>query len=110
MTRKRGPEAVVVAACLHLLELLGIPHWRANTGAAKLGDRYVRFGEKGQPDILGILPPNGRLLCVECKSATGRLRESQSAWLERAGAAGALCVVARSVDVLMDALRKAGVS
>jgi hypothetical protein len=109
MTRPlKTTEAETLRACLTLLEWLRIPAWRANCGAAKHGDRYVRYGEPGQPDVLGILP-GGRLLCLECKSSVGRLRPEQKAWLARAEGAGALCVVARSIDDLAAALRSAGV-
>ena len=39
---------------------------RMNSGAARMGSRYVRFGFKGCPDVLGQLR-DGRLLGVEVK-------------------------------------------
>ena len=59
-------ERAILAACLRLLKLAGIPAWRANTGAVRLASRsgrarFVRFGPRGQSDILGVLPPTGRL-------------------------------------------------
>lgn len=105
---KAPREQDLVRTCLQYLALRGIPAWRANCGAMKVGRRYVRFGTPGQPDILGLLGPNGRLLCVELKSPRGRLRPEQRAWLEAAGKAGALCVVARSLQELREALAAAG--
>jgi len=64
--------------------------------------RFVRFGKKGMPDIHGYLN-DGRALYVECKSATGRLRPEQVAFLERAERCGCVVVVARSVDDLQKA-------
>lgn len=104
------PESEVLASCLELLERLRIAHWRCNTGGMRGGgERYIRFGEPGQPDVLAVLPPAGRLLALECKSRTGRLRDAQRAWLERAEAAGAVVCVARSIDDLVRALRAVGI-
>ena len=48
---------------------------RMNTGAAKIGDRFVRFGWRGCPECWGS--SDGRVLGVEVKSAAGRLRPEQ---------------------------------
>ena len=114
----------LVTAILDYLRLRNIPAWRQNTGAMRVGNRYVRFGEAGQPDVMGILPASdhvervygpdaalytaGRLLCIEAKTGKGRLSADQRAWLARAEAAGALCLVARSLDELREALAAAG--
>lgn len=103
------PESEVLASCLELLAALRIPHWRNNTGGLKIEGRYVAFGVKGAPDVLGILPPSGRLLCCETKSRTGKVTKDQAAWLERAEEAGALCVVCRSIDDLRAALASVGI-
>jgi len=52
---------------------------------------------KGVSDILGILP-NGRLLAIELKSATGRLTPEQKHFLEQVNARGGLAFMARSID------------
>ncbi len=65
-------------------------------------ERYVRFGKKGMSDIQGYLD-DGRALYVECKSATGKLRPEQVAFLERAERCGCKVVLARSVDDLIAA-------
>ena len=55
---------------------------RMNSGAAKVGGRFIRFGFTGCPDVLGQLK-DGRLLGVEVKGPTGKLRPEQSVFLER---------------------------
>ena len=107
----RTPESAVLRACLHYLSLRGIEHFRFNSGAAMLPGRGgklqpVRFGAKGAPDILGVLP-GGRMVAVECKASDGKLRPEQELFLERLRAAGALCIVARSVDDLVQGLEAA---
>lgn len=101
----------LVVDILRLLALRGVVAFRQNTGAARYGDRYVRFGTPGAPDVLGLLPahtdpatgerhPAGRLLGVEAKAGSGRLSPPQRAWHAAARAAGGFVCVARSVTEL----------
>ena len=46
---------------------------RPDIGAARISSWFVRFGFKGCPDVLGQLK-DGRLLGVEVKTKTGKLR------------------------------------
>ncbi len=69
---------------------------RMNSGAAKVGNRFIRFGFKGCPDVLGQLR-DGRLLGVEVKGPTGRLRPEQSVFLERVRGAGGVAFMARDL-------------
>lgn len=55
-----------------------------------------RFSEKGTSDILGIW--KGVMLCIEVKSATGRLMPHQSEFLERMDSLGAIAFMARSLE------------
>jgi hypothetical protein len=82
--------------------------WRNNTGGAKIADRFVRFGAVGSADLLGVIPPAGRLLACECKQPGGKPTEKQQAWLAQARAAGAVVIVATGVEDLREQLRAAG--
>lgn len=74
--------------------------WRHRTGAARVGNRFIRFGWPGCPDVLGQLK-DGRLLGVEVKAQAGRLRPEQALFLARIRAAGGVAFVARDCrDVL----------
>lgn len=112
---KAPTEADVQRACLEYLAAVRVPAWRANSGrfqrVGKDGRTHVysMAGAKGLSDIVGILPPSGRMLCVEVKSATGKLRPDQAAFLDNARRAGALAFVARSVADLEAALKAEGV-
>ncbi len=76
-------ENVVLSQCLEYLKLVGVFAWRNNTGACKIGKRYITFGYVGSSDILGILP-NGQFLAVECKREKGgRLSDKQKEFLNR---------------------------
>ena len=81
-------------------------HWRNNTGAAKMGRRWVRYGYPGSSDWLGICP-NGRLLAVECKAPkTGRLTEPQINFLDCINRHGGVAIVADGLDSLMKQLKE----
>lgn len=98
------PEA---AALLEVLKALRAHHavaWaeRMNSGAAQVQGRFIRFGWPGCPDVRGQLK-DGRLLGVEVKAPTGRLRPEQALFLERIRAAGGVAFVARNYrDVLRE--------
>lgn len=95
-------EAAALVEVLKALNAHPAVSWceRMNSGAARMGGRFVRFGFKGCPDVLGQLR-DGRLLGVEVKGPTGRLRPEQSVFLERICCAGGLSFVARNCrDVL----------
>ena len=102
------PEAAALVEVLKALNTHAAVAWceRMNSGAARIGVRFVRFGFKGCPDVLGQLK-DGRLLGVEVKAKTGKLRPEQAVFLERIRCAGGVAFVARDLrDVLreLDAL------
>jgi hypothetical protein len=105
----KGPrEADLIRQCLDYLQLAKVPAWRQNTGCATFGAggkrRFVRFAVEGCSDILGVLPPSGRLLAVECKRPGGKLTAAQAAFLDNVRAAGGLALVVRDVRDLQRAL------
>ena len=84
--------------------------WRNNTGTLRdQNGRPVTFGLcKGSADLIGwktvtitedmIGQQVAVFLSVEVKTATGRLRPEQQAWLNTVQAAGGIAGVARSVS------------
>ena len=106
-------ERDVQRACLEWLTLWGAVAIRTNSGAMKVGGRYVRFNsEPGCADVLACLP-GGRWLSLEVKrpgrdrTAPAR-RALQLAHRERVERAGGLALVVRSLDELLAALAAAG--
>ncbi len=99
------PEAAALVEVLQALRTHSAVAWceRMNSGAAKVGNRFIRFGFKGCPDVLGMMK-DGRLLACEVKAPGGRLRPEQAAFLELVGAAGGLAFVARNCRDVFDAL------
>jgi hypothetical protein len=90
------PEAAALPEVIKALGAHPAVAWceRMNSGAFKVGQRFVRFGRPGCSDILGQMRDD-RLLAVECKSAKGRLRPEQAIFLERVRGAGGLGFLAR---------------
>lgn len=112
---RRPREIDRVSQCLRLLRLRGVCAWRQNTGGAYYGTgpkrRFVRFAAKGCSDILGCLPPSGRLLAVEAKQPGRQPAADQQAFLAAIAAAGGLAWVIRDVaelEALLTAASRAG--
>lgn len=79
--------------------------WRANTGGMRQGNSFIRFGRKGQSDILGCQFPGGRMFGVECKRPRGGVEsKDQREFGEALRAAGGIYVLAHSVDEVAAAL------
>ena len=90
------PEAAALVEVLKALTAHPAVAWveRMNSGAVRIGKRFVRFGWKGCPDVIGQLR-DGRLLGVEVKAAKGKLRPEQAVFLERIRCAGGVAFMAR---------------
>lgn len=70
--------------------------------------RYVKLGTEGLPDIIAVVPPSGRFLGLEVKSATGRLREAQKLFRDQLEASGGIYRVVRSVEDTIAVLKEVG--
>lgn len=99
------PEAAALCEVLKALKAHSAVSWceRMNSGVARIGARFVRFGFKGCPDVLGQLH-DGRLLGVEVKGPTGKLRPEQTVFLDRINRAGGVAFVARNCRDVFAAL------
>lgn len=100
-------EAAALVEVLQALRTHPAVAWceRMNSGAARMGARFVRFGWKGCPDVLGQLK-DGRLLGVEVKGPAGKLRPEQTVFLERIRCAGGVGFVARDCRDVLRALNE----
>lgn len=67
--------------------------WRANTGVARrIGGAPVRFGEPGQPDVLGTAA--GRAVGIESKDEGKKQSAEQRAWQADWELAGGIYILA----------------
>jgi hypothetical protein len=100
-----------MAAVLKRLRLHPAVAWveRLNSGAGQLAfadgtkSQWLRFSWRGAPDLIGQLK-DGRILCVEVKRPSGRLRPDQHAFLNTVRQQGGVAFVARSVDDVKEQL------
>ena len=98
------PEAAALAEVLQVLRHHPLVGWanRQNSGMAKMGGRFVRFGWPGCSDILGQLR-DGRLLAVEVKAPKGKLQAEQAQFLSLVRRFGGVAFLARDCrDVLRE--------
>lgn len=100
-------EAQIQATICDFLTLAGIPF--TVTDAAHVTINGVTRGRakirRGWPDVTACLPPDGTLLAIEVKSAKGKLRLDQEAVLAQLEAAGAVVVVARSLEEVVNEIK-----
>ena len=96
------PEKYIQRSILDWLKTTELLYWRQNSGHIGLGFRRVELGPDGAPDIIVIVPPSGRILGLEVKSASGSLRPSQKAFRERLETSGGIFRVVRSLEEAKD--------
>jgi len=108
---KAEKESDILRTCLKYLQIVRRwMVWRNQTGALPaVGGRFIRFGQVGSADILGVLPA-GRALAVETKRPGNKPTSHQAAWLAEFSRAGGLALVVTSLDDLRRQLAEAGYS
>ena len=107
---KQPKETLLVSACLVWLRMQGCKVWKNNVGGMAIHQigrrsRFVRFGEPGLPDIIGIAK-NGRFVGIECKRKPNKLTEHQIRFLDSARSMGAWAIYVYSVDELEEAWKR----
>lgn len=115
-------ENLVTNACTKVLDILGVPWVRLNSGQAWAkktggGMRPIAQGKPGFPDIIGVLP-DGRFLGVEAKAPeikglwrkkpAGKLSELQKAVHKQLIASGALILTVTSSEEMISDLVASG--
>ncbi len=77
--------------------------WKNASGAVKIGDRFLRYGLKGSPDIIGIAD-GGRFIGIEVKTGKARQTPEQKLFEAMVFRRRGLYILARSVQDVRDAL------
>lgn len=67
--------------------------------------RKSKYELLGVSDILGCI--DGKLVCIEVKSATGRLSDNQKKFIEMIENAGGIAGVARNIDDVKEIIARA---
>lgn len=87
------PESSVLSRTIELLQRYGGVHVMRNTvGFIRKGQRGITYGlGKGSSDVVAIVAPYGRWLCIETKRGKGgRFEDGQEKWLEMVRLYGAV--------------------
>lgn len=100
------PEAAALIEVMMTLRNHPAVAWceRQNSGAAKVGGRFIRFGWRGCSDIIGQLK-DGRLLACEVKAPKGKLRVEQQLFIDQVNHAGGVAFMARNYLDVQEALQ-----
>lgn len=112
--RKAEPEASVLARVKAALARVGGVHVMPNRlTSRKMQGRWVSFGlGKGSSDLVAIVAPYGRWLCIETKKSKGGIvSDDQKSWLammERYGAVVGVCTTPeQALELVVKARRPA---
>jgi len=97
-------ENLIVKACQDILNAYGILNWRNNTGATQIGNRYIKFGEPGSPDIIAVY--GGQFLGIECKIPGGKQSKSQIEFQKNLEDANGIYLLIDNPDDLISYLDK----
>jgi len=93
---KHITEATVVDQVKEVIKITGVAVQRINTGAFKVGKRYIRTANKGTLDFEGY-DNKGRFLALECKRPKGgRVSPEQKARIEDINRKGGIAAVVHS--------------
>jgi hypothetical protein len=105
-----GPkESKIQKSILDYLKASGYVAWRnyvgpriINKGAQK---HFIPSPMAGLPDIIGILKNiPGRMFAIEVKSSKGELSDKQIFWTRTLERAGALVIITRTLDQVIEVL------
>ena len=106
MKREKSESEIVRDICEYLKELK-IPHSVTNASANMGGWKRQRGFKttKGWPDIVGVIPIDGKFLAIEVKTKDGKVSLEQAGFLQVLKESKACVIVARSVRDVSEAIR-----
>ncbi len=111
--RKYAERALQVQVVQHLNKLSRRLNWHVPNGGKRNLRTAVRFKaegvRRGVPDLHFVLPPHGRLACLELKAEKGRLSYEQIVFRDRLLADGGLFETANNLDEALGILARWGV-
>ena len=89
-------ESDIQRQILDYLAMRGVWHRRFNSGVAKMGGRFIRFGTPGLPDIMART--KNTIIWIEVKQPGKYLAPEQRRWKEEAEGFGDTFILSRSVE------------
>ena len=108
MNNSSSHSSLVSAIRLELGQEPDLTLWPVQPGGvADSTGRPMRCGPLGMSDLIGILAPLGRWVCLEVKTGRGKLRPDQVLWLDLIRRRGGFGAEVRSVEDARAALARA---
>lgn len=98
------PAQKLTKTIRNYLTLKGWLVWKNSGGAFRVGERFVRMGEKkGLPDLMATRL--GCCLAIEIKASKGdRVSPEQQAWLDALSVHHWRCIVAHNLDDVIEVI------
>tara|TARA_B100000809_G_C14792398_1_gene407135 strand:+ start:26 stop:367 length:342 start_codon:yes stop_codon:yes gene_type:complete len=101
--RKEPSEKEIENSILDYLQTQKGFFWKNNTVGVydpvkKTFRRPTKYCINGVADILGVIPPDGKLVAIEVKSKKGRVSKNQEAFLLRVRMQNGKAFIARSIE------------
>ena len=97
-------ESIIQADILKWLQSTGLLCWRSNSGSLFLHGRHINLGPVGCADISVVVPPLGRFVGLEVKSANGKVRKDQVTYAAGLMKQGGLYFIVRSLTDAKNAI------
>lgn len=72
--------------------------WRNSVGAISTPHGFYQMGKSGSPDIIAILPPDGKFLGIEIKSGKDRLSPAQIGFIANTEKMGSAVLVVKNFE------------
>jgi hypothetical protein len=91
-------ESDIQRAILDAFQAMGVLAFRINSGKVRARGGWYQGAPAGFPDVLVVVPPHGRLLGLEVKTATGKERAKQVEMAEHLCGAGAAVRTVRTTE------------
>lgn len=83
---------------------MGWTVWKNNTGSAKIGSGYVRYGLVGSPDIIGF-DDTGKFIGIEVKTGNARQSQPQKRFQKVCEMAGGKYFLVRPGSIMDEVIR-----
>jgi len=91
-------ESEIQRAILDAFAAMGVLAFRINSGRVKAKGGWYQGAPAGFPDVIVVVPPTGRLLGLEVKTATGEENADQVKMAKDLSRAGAAVRTVRSAE------------
>lgn len=105
---KTSPANKLTNQILQFLYKQGVYCWRQNSGGIfDIRKGIYRTGaKKGVSDILGCIPPKGRLIAIEVKIGKDRLSDEQVGFMRNIIHAGGIAFIATDYESFLSSWEK----